>query len=177
MKKLMKAVAFIFISAAIGALTYLALEFIEQGGTVEEFKVYVKETVIPSVVGVIASLLALYFGCTPVLKNMTGASNGLLAAKELIGSVSKSSSDTSVSVDAVCKQLVGQIEEVKLLKTQMEAQGKSQTETMTELLRQFVVLQQMIATGFGAMPELVKSGNARAIYKMMEEGESNEAES
>lgn len=164
MKKVIKVFLLIVTSAVIGAGTFLALEFIENGGTAEELKSYIKGTVIPTVMTVITALFALYFGCSPKLNDMSKASDGLLAAKDIMGSVSKASADTSQNVEVLSQKLLAQIE-----------QNEAQREIINAMIGKIEVMQQMMATGFGNMPELVKSGNARTIYALME-GKSDETE-
>lgn len=175
MKRILKVLLTIVIGAVAGGGVFFALEFIEGGGGVEELKVYLKETVIPSAVSIITTLFMLYFGCTPTLNKAKVASDGFLATNAIIGSVSQTSAETSASVGALVSDLRVQMDQVSALKAQLEVQAREQIAVTNELRLLNETTQQMIATGFGNMPELVKSGMARKIYKIME-GMTDEAE-
>ena len=171
-KKLRKLILNVLIGIVTGGAVFLALEFLDNGGTIEGFKAYLTGTVVPSVVDILAVLSALYIGAQPYLNNVNGASNGLLQAKDLIASVSEENKSTNNMVKTIVEQLLALVTQNKALREEYEKQ-KEQIATLENNIK---VTQRMIATGFGNMPELVKSGNARVIYGLME-GNKDETES
>ena len=172
MKKALKTILVLVVGAIAGCGAMLLLEYFNNGGSVEELKEYIKGDIVPSVVNVITILSGLYLGSQKLRANMSGASDGLISATAQIGSVSQLSATTQSIVEKISERLLEQIEQNELQRIENEEQRA----LINALDTKINIMQQMIATGFGAMPELVKSGNARAIYKMMEEGESNETE-
>ena len=165
MKRLIKLLIPFIVGIVSGGGALLVLEFIQGGGTVEEVKAYINVSVVPSAVQAVATLLALYIGSRPKLNEIEIASNGLLKATEVISSVSSTGAKTSTTAEEMNKRLQEQIEQNAALQDQI-----------TALNHRIDVAQKMIATGFGNLPELVKSGNARKVYKIMEEGEKDETE-
>jgi hypothetical protein len=170
-KKLRKILLNLIIGVVAGGATFLGLEFFDNGGTIEGFKVYLMDTVVPSVVNIMAILSTIYIGAQPYLNNITGASNGLLQAKELIGSVSEENKATNSVVNEIAGKLFALVAQNEAL----NEESKKQQARIDALEADIKVTQQMIATGFGNMPELVKSGNARVIYGLME-GNKDETE-
>lgn len=172
MKKIFTVLVILVIGAMVGSGAVLALEFFEGGGSIEELKEYVKGDIIPSVVNVITILSGLYIGSQKLRNNMSGASDGLLAATAQIGSVSQVSAATQAVVEQIGERLLAQIKQNESQRTEIEAQRA----LINAMNCKIEIMQQMIATGFGNIPELVKSGNARTIYALMEGGEQDEAE-
>ena len=172
MKKTIKMLLAVVVGAVLGCGTMLLVEYFGNGGTVEELKGYLTGDVIPSAVNVITILSGLYLGSQKLRNNMSGASDGLLSATAQIGSVSQSSVATQLVVEKISERLLTQIEQNNAQREELD----NQREMINTLNAKIDIMQQMIAAGFGSMPELVKSGNAREVYKIMEEGENDETE-
>ena len=164
-KKIQKLLLDILVGVVTGGVSFLALEFVDNGGTIGEFKTYLMDTVVPSVVNVFAILSTLYIGVQPFLNNVNIASDGLLQAKSLFNSVFEENKTTNGIVKAISEKL---LELIKVTETEKEEREK-QKEQIAALENRINITQQMIATGFGNIPDLVKNGNARVIYKLMEE--------
>lgn len=172
MKKTIKMLLAVVVGVVLGSVAVVLLEYFSNGGTVEELKDYLKGDVIPSAVNVITILGTIYIGSQKLRNNMSGASDGLLSATAQIGSVTQLSAATQTVVENISERLLTQIEQNDAQKAEIAAQR----EMINALSVKIDIMQQMVAAGFGNMPELVKSGNARMVYKIMEEGENNETE-
>ena len=175
-KKLICILLVMVLGAVSGGAVWLLLEFIKNGGTMEEVKIYVKDTIIPSAVGFTTTLMGLYICCHPVLKNASNASNGLLDAKDLIKTVSDNSSANASGLNNVAEKLASQLAKIEAFEKIVVNNNAELGLKVESLKSEMSDIIEILAIGFGNQPELVRNGHARQIYKIIEEGAGNEAE-
>ena len=149
------------------ALCVCASDTVEEDGISE----YVTEKIMPVAAGVLTSVCALLCTLRGIGKTLTS----LKGSKELF---SKAEKGIDNAVDEIKDTLLGEFEKIAVQSKELAVlreQSEQLISQFEKLREQSAVLSEILALGFGSDADVVKSGNAREMSRLIESlGESGE---
>lgn len=130
----------------------------------QEIKTYIEEKIVPIVVGVITSIIALM----GTLKGVLNALKGLKSAKDDFDATSeniKSSKEKdSNALKEHCKTIEDAVKNVPELLSKIEAQQK----TIKRLEEIVFISTEILSLAYSANSELVRTGKAKEMHRLIE---------
>ena len=141
----------------------------EGGDEVEAFNLYeyIKEKIIPVVVGVLTSVSAL-------LATLVAVKRGLNSLSETKDSFKKEAKERAESFKKESEYLNSRVEEMEkslAVVPQLRAELSSLEKSTQRLVKESLYLGRMISLGFSQSKEVVSSGNGKKISRLLEECE------
>lgn len=136
---------------------------------VEAFNLYeyIKEKIIPVVVGVLTSVSAL-------LATLVAVKRGLNSLSETKDSFKKEAKERAESFKKESEYLNSRVEEMEkslAVVPQLRAELSSLEKSTQRLVKESLYLGRMISLGFSQSKEVVSSGNGKKISRLLEECE------
>ena len=132
-----------------------------------EIKEYIKEKIIPIVVGVLTSLSALL----ATLASIKKALGGIGKTKESFDSEAKSRAELFEKQSAYLSSQAEAVKEATALIPKLEAEIVTLKESIGKLAKENLYLGKMVCLGLGASEATVKSGNGRKMDRLLSECE------
>lgn len=147
-----------------------------QGDTREAWQIYMEDKLWPTVASIGTSVFGIYLMVSPVLSRMNKSSGTLGgAAKEFAAAIAelKKSNERNSTQEERIATLEAERERWK---EQFEAERERQEKALRETEARFAQLCRVFAIGWGADEQMVKSGAAREMMKVVEAYEGREEE-